>query len=61
MIKPKIGLGSLEAFFDGPAQARDGYESGQRGTGGNDRGLGGEADRIRDLRLASSFAQASGK
>ena len=35
MIKPKIGLGSLEAFFDGPAQARDGCEFGRRGTGGS--------------------------
>jgi len=36
MIEPKIGFGPLEAFFDGPAQARDGCEFGQRGAGGNE-------------------------
>lgn len=36
MIEPKIGFGPLEAFFDGPAQARNGCEFGKRRTGRNE-------------------------
>jgi hypothetical protein len=36
MIEPKIGFRPLEAFFDGPAQARNGCKFGQRRAGGNE-------------------------
>jgi len=56
MIKPKIGLGSLEAFFDGPAQARDGCEFGRRGTGRNEAKVispfGGSAPAAADEKKA---------
>ena len=35
MIEPEIGFGPLEAFFDGPAQACDAGELGERRVGGD--------------------------
>ena len=35
MIEPEIGFGPLEAFFDGPAQACDAGEFGERRVGGD--------------------------
>ena len=65
MIEPEIGFGPLEAFFDGPAQARDACEFGQRRAGGNEAKvigpLGGSAPAAADQKKALEAGDRTSK